>query len=96
MGDNLQASLQATLDRIKHIIEIKKRFRLQVGYVPEGTEPEPETFRFAITTVRGERVAVITTYLSIIQAEQFTMGAIWLRFLTILFTIFSRKPQAVK
>ena len=64
MGDNLQASLQATLDRIKHIIEIKKRFRLQVGYVPEGTEPEPETFRFAITTVRGERVAVITTYLS--------------------------------
>jgi len=63
MGDNLQANLQATLDRIERII-LSKRFRLEVGYVPEGTEPEPETFRFAITTNRGERVAVIRTHLS--------------------------------
>jgi GNAT superfamily N-acetyltransferase len=63
MADILQASLQATLDRIESII-LGKRFRLEVGYVPQGTEPEPETFRFAITTVRGERVAVIKTHLS--------------------------------
>ena len=63
MGDNLQANLQATLDRIKRIIE-KKRFRIEDNYVPEGTEPEPETFRFAITTNRGVRVAIIRTHLS--------------------------------
>jgi hypothetical protein len=54
---------QPTLDRIEGIIE-SKRFRLEVNYVPEGTEPDPETFRFAITTPRKERVATITTHVS--------------------------------
>jgi len=63
MADILQANLQATLDRIKRIIE-KKRFRIEDNYVPEGTEPDPETFRFAITTNRGVRVAIIRTHLS--------------------------------
>jgi hypothetical protein len=54
---------QPTLDRIKRIIE-SKRFRLAVNYIPEGTEPDPETFRFAITTPRKEVVAIIRTHLS--------------------------------
>jgi|688.fasta_scaffold238728_2 hypothetical protein len=59
----MEDNLQATLDRITRIIE-KKRFRLEVNYVPEGTEPDPETIRFAITTNRGERVATIRTHIS--------------------------------
>jgi len=51
---------QPTLDRIERIIE-SKRFRL---LLPDGSEPDPETFRFAIITNRKEKVAIITTHVS--------------------------------
>ena len=51
---------QSTLDRIQSIIE-SQRFKL---LLPDSSEPDPETFRFAIITKRKEKVAIITTHVS--------------------------------